>query len=418
MMRLALLAALACAASAPAAAPEAAKYLYDGKLADGEKALLRHIEAGPAGAQEYFGLGAIQFLRAFEKLGAGLYKHGLRTRTFFPGMPRELQRLLPENDKPEKIDHKAMRAIVVDFVDTLDAAAKTLAKVKDDKVKMPLEVGRIKLDLWGRGEPISAALVFRQFELKEEAKLAEKLVVGFDRGDASWLRGYCHFLAALGEIVLSLDGQELFDATAHRLFAKAETPHKFLLEGLKDPDPREGMWGWVNDQHLIIDAVQMIYHVFNLPIKEPARWKKALAHLEAMADQAEEMWKHIMAEADDDNEWIPNPKQTGVLKVSVTDAMVKGWRGLVIPEAKEVLAGKKVVPFWRGKPGARGLNVRKVFLDPPKRLDIFRWVQGTAAAPYLEEKGTITKLADLREIDGLSRSFGGANFFGFALWFN
>jgi hypothetical protein len=409
-------AALGCAAPALAAPePMAAKYLYEGKLAEGEKAIKRHLEAGPDDAQAQFGLGAIQFLRAFEKLGGGLYKYGLRTKRF-PGMPTEWQKLLPENDKAEKIDHKAFRKMVQDFVDKMDEATKTLARVKDDKVKMPLEVGKIKLDLWGRGAPVSAAMLFRQFELKDEAKAAEKLVVGFDRGDVSWLRGYCHFFCALGEVFLSLDTKEAFDATAHRFFAKADTPHKFLLEDYKDFEGG-GFFGWGNDPNFWIDAIQFVYHLFDMPIGEPARLKKALAHLESMVDQGEEMWKHIMAETDDDNEWIPNPKQTGVLKITVTNEMVNVWRNTVLVEAKAILAGKKLIPFWRGKPGARGLNLRKVFLNPPKRLDIFRWVQGTAAAPYLE-KGDITKLADLKEMNRIDRVFGGANFFGFALWFN
>jgi hypothetical protein len=410
---LASLVCIVCTGPTLAVPPMAAKHLYEGKLAEGEKALLRHLEANPDD-QARFGLGAIQFLRSFEKLGTGLFKYGLRTHTFFPGMPRELQKLMPENDKPEKITHAAFRGMIQEFVDSLDQATKTLGAIKDDKVKMPLEVAKIKLDLWGRGAPISAAMLFRQFELKEEAKATEKLEVGFDRGDAAWLKGYCHLLAGLGEVVLSLDTREAFDASAHRFFMKADTPHEFLLEDYKDIDFR--LLG-PTDFPLIADAVQFVYHLFDMPIGEPARLKKALAHFEATVSEAEAMWKYIMAETDDDNEWIPNPRQTGVLKIAVTDDMVKAWREVVLVEAKAILEGKKLVPFWRGKPGVRGVNLRQVFLNPPKRLDIPRWVQGTAAAPYLE-KGPITTLASDREMGNLARLFGGANFFGFALWFN
>ncbi len=58
-------------------------------------------------------------------------------------------------------------------------------------------------------------------------------MVDFDRGDVSWLRGYCHFLAALGELCLSVDGQKAFDCSAHLLFEKVETPHTFLLKYTK-----------------------------------------------------------------------------------------------------------------------------------------------------------------------------------------
>ncbi len=415
MLRTAIpfLAVLACTGTVAAAAPPmAGEYLYTGKLAEGEKALVRHLDTRAGDDEARFGLGAIRFLRAFEKLGTGLHTYGLRTHTFFPGMPRELQKILPQNEKPKKIDHATFRKMIEEFVSSLDSAATTLAEIKDDKVKLPLEVGRIQIDLWGTGTPISAAILFRQFELTDEAKAAEKLVVGFDRGDAAWLSGYCHLLAGLGEMFLALDTQEAFNATAHRFFLDADTPYKFLREDYAEPDLQGWWWG---NQSLLLDAIQFIYHIFDMPIGEPKRFEKALAHFEATVQQAELMWVSILAETDDDNEWIPNPMQTGVLKIGVTREMVTAWRETALVEAKAILAGKKLLPFWRGTE-QRGVNLRKVFTDPPKRLDITRWVQGTAAAPYLE-KGDITTLADPKRLESLNRAFGG-RVFGFALWFN
>jgi hypothetical protein len=86
---------------------------------------------------------------------------------------------------------------------------------------------------------------------------------------------------------------------------------------------------------------------------------------------------------------------------------------------ERILQGERLLPFWRGKADERerGVNLRKVFTDPPAHLDVMRWVQGSAATPYLE-KGTITTLADPRTLARLDRTFGGFNFFGFAVWFN
>src|SRR5262245_13535826 len=123
------------------------------------------------------------------------------------------------------------------------------------------------------------------------------------------------------------------------------------------------------------------------------------------------MWKLAMAETDDDHEWIPNPKQHSVIpEVRVTLEMVDQWQAF-LDEADAILAGKKLIPFWRGA-GDLGVNVRRVFLEP-KRFDLVLWVQGSAAAPYLE-KGPVTK----RETwERLMRVFEG-NFIGFAFWFN
>ena len=49
------------------------------------------------------------------------------------------------------------------------------------------------------------------------------LVVGLDSADAVWLRGYCHLLAALSDMILAYDEERLFDLTAHAVFANAQT---------------------------------------------------------------------------------------------------------------------------------------------------------------------------------------------------
>jgi hypothetical protein len=90
--------------------------------------------------------------------------------------------------------------------------------------------------------------------------------------------------------------------------------------------------------------------------------------------------------------------------------MVDSWLEFV-EEAEALLAGKRLVPFWRGKE-KRGINLRRVFTEP-RSLDLVLWIQGTAAAPYLE-KGPLTKPAVWQR---LQRVFGG-EFIGFAIWFN
>jgi hypothetical protein len=302
--------------------------------------------------------------------------------------------------------------LVQTFVDDLAKVEATLAEVKDPAVKLPLHVGLIKIDPFGQGKPISAAFLFERIEgLPVTSQQAQEFVIGFDRGDVSWLRGYCHFLAALGELCLAVDGQRAFDCSAHLLFEKVETPYTFLLETRRafDENPSENV-------ATISDVISFFHQMTRLSIKEPARTKAALAHLEAGVVQAKEMWKFILAETDDDNEWIPNPKQTGVVGVKVTQEMVDVWLA-TLGETEQVLQGKTLIPFWRGKVGERGVNLRRAFTES-QTFDVIEWVQGTAAAPYLE-KGPLTKLADPRMGTRLNNAFGGPfNFVGFGFWFN
>jgi hypothetical protein len=149
-----------------------------------------------------------------------------------------------------------------------------------------------------------------------------------------------------------------------------------------------------------------------LPVAEPERLKAALAHMEAMVALSRSSWKFILAETDDDSEWVPNPKQRSVVpNVRVTAQMVEGWERF-LDEFELILQGKRLAPFWRGKEPRRGINVRRVFTEP-RTLDLVMWVQGTSASPYLE----VGDVSSTETWDRFNRIFGG-EFIGFALWFN
>ena len=54
-----------------------------------------------------------------------------------------------------------------------------------------------------------------------------------------------------------------------------------------------------------------------------------------------------MAETDDDHEWIPNPRQTGVIpNVHVTQEMVNAWTDF-LDQSQKILAGEVLIPFWQ-----------------------------------------------------------------------
>jgi hypothetical protein len=263
------------AASGP---PLAERFLLDGKLAAGADALAGRLKEAPRDDQARFGLGVLQFLQTFEHLGGGLYKYGLRTEKSFLRPPPQVKEFLPQNPNPEKLKYAAARQLVQAFVDDLVKAEATLAGVNDPAVKLRLHVGLIKIDPFGQGKPISAAFVFGRVDGMPPAasKQAETLVIGFDRGDVSWLRGYCHVLAAMGELLLAVDGQNAFECSARLLFEKVETPHSFLLETRRafDEDP-------LSNHPLWSDVISFFHQMTRLPLKEPARTKAALAHLEA-----------------------------------------------------------------------------------------------------------------------------------------
>jgi hypothetical protein len=396
----------------PALAVDTEAFLLEGRLTDGVTALQKHLAAEPTDDQARFCLGITQFLQAYEHVGQSLYRHGLRTERAFIRPAPEIRELWPQNPKPEKIDYAAARKILQTFVDDLNRAEATLAGVKDKNVKIPLHVALIKIDLFGLQRPVNAAFLMQQTGAGVPRADLENFVIAFDRGDVSWLRGYCHFLAAVGEVLLAVDSQPLFECTAHWLFEEVVTPHTFLIED-REPFDTEQFWRW--DRRVISDFVATIHLLLRFPMKEPERMKVAHGHLLSMCQMSREMWTHFQAETDNDREWIPNPRQTGVVGVPVTAEMIQTWLATV-DEAEQVLAGKRLVPFWRGTRADRGINIKRVFYEPTD-IDVLLWIQGTAATPYLE-KGPLTRFIEPEMIGRIDRQFGGLNFIGFSFWFN
>ncbi|HEX8201533.1 MAG TPA: hypothetical protein VF590_13695 [Isosphaeraceae bacterium] len=409
-LALGLIATRPAPAAPPLEGPMAERYLMEGRLAAGETALREALEEDPKGAQARFGLGVVQFLRGVERLVQTLHRYGLRPDVT-GGMVPFARLPVPPNPDPRRIDLAEARAIFQQFLDDLARAEATLAQVDEPDVTLPLHFGRIRLDLDGDGHAAEEETLWRMYTRlnRRQANLtsaeAEAFVIAFDRGDVAWLRGYCHLLMALSEAVLAYDGREPFNHAAHLFFPKVESPFGFLQRRGRAADDLNPM-----DEAFVTDAIALV-HVLRLPVAEPRRMTEALGHLEAMIACSRASWKHILAEADDDHEWIPNPKQGTVMPGGrVSQEMVRGWMDF-LDEAEALLDGRTLVPFWRDA-GGQGVNLRRVFTEPGP-FDLVLWVQGTAAVPYLEE-GRVTTPEVWRR---LQRVFGG-EFFGFALWIN
>lgn len=397
-----------CAQAAPAE-PLVEQYLRSGRLADGEKAVAEHFKAHPNDDQARFGLGTLQFLRGVERLMQSLHTYGLRSgeNEFTENLP--FARLpIPPNPNPKTMTYAALREIAMAWIKDLAAAEATLAGVKSTDVLLPLKFGLIRMDFNADGTATDDETLWKVFAqvqgagADDMAAQAEQFVIAFDAGDVQWLRGYCHLLMGLGEMMLAYDQHELFNATAHLFFQKVETPFPYLSEGRKVAD-----FGMGVD---IADLIAFI-HLLRFSVVEPQRMTAAHAHLAEVLRRSRASWELILAERDNDREWIPNPKQQTVLpNVRVTDEMVQAWLQF-LEEAESLMAGKRLAPFWRGD-GTRGVNLRRVFTEPTP-FDLVLWVQGSAAAPYLEE-GELTR----RQVwQDMARAFGG-NLFGFAAWFN
>lgn len=389
-------------------APRVEKYLLKGNLDDGELILASELDENPKDDQLRFGLGMLQFLRAIEGLAQDLHRYGLRDHSGVGMMGRFLQSPLPANKTPETISYEKARKIVETFHQRLTSSEATLAAITAEDVKLPLHFGMIRLDLTGDRHYSDEESLWKLYASRSnnsdiKPETAEKFLIKFDRGDVHWLRGYCHVFLTFCEVLLAHDTRDMFERTAHLVFSKVDTPYQFLTKG-------KHIRSLGRSDIEIMDLIAVI-HLISWDVIEPKRMEAALHHMEAIVEQSRISWKYIMAETDDDHEWLPNPRQTGVIpNMRVTEEMVVAWSE-IMNESERILKGELLIPFWRGEEG-QGINLRKVFLEP-RKFDLVLWVQGTGAAPYVET-GALSKGNTWREL----RSQFGGNFPGFAIWFN
>lgn len=386
--------------------PLVASFLNSGRLAEGDEVLAKRLAEQPGDDTTRFSLGVLRFMRAVERLTQSLHRYGLQDRT--NGLPLPILRLpLPTNPTPEKFSYENARQIIQTLIDDLARVETTLAAIQTDDLKLPIHFGRIRIDFNGNGQAEEDETLWRLYaRLNRNAANvtqadAENFLIVFDKADATWLQGYCHLLSALGEMFLAYDHQQAFERTGHVFFAKVETPHKFLADGQK-----VFAFGQID----IADLIAFI-HLLNFPLRDPPRMKAALTHMETVIALSRRNWREILAETDNDHEWIPSPKQTGVIPgVRVTLQMTTGWSEF-LDEAERVLRGEKLIPFWRANDD-RGVNLRKVFTEP-RPFDLVLWAQGSDATPYLEAGPRTTPDVWTR----FNQLFRG-QFLGFAIWFN
>ena len=382
-----------------------AGYLEDGKLGDGIRALESALASDAKNDALRFQLGIAQFFAALEKLEQDWYRLGLHNSVFGEMIPF-LRLPVAPNQHPERVTNESGRKAIADFIARLGVASETLAKVGDNaEMKISLHPGLVRLDFDGDGKVGEDEVLWKVIErlvpnARFGGKDAQDFLVKLDLGDVRWLQGYCHLLSAIGDVMLAHDTERLFQYTAPVFFADADTPFDFLKH-------RKGN-RWDSDN--IVDGITFI-HLLNFPVKEPQRMVSSLRHLQEVTKLSRQSWKAILAETDDDHEWIPNPKQAGVFRGrNVTEEMIQRWFAF-LDEVDAILAGKKLLPFWRDADG-RGVNLHRVFTEPTT-FDLILWIQGTGAVPYLE-KGTITDPDFWKTTDRIFRG----EFLGFALWFN
>lgn len=387
--------------------PDISKDLKSGQLAAAQESLGKYLASKSNDDLARFQLAGVEFFAAIEGLAQDSYRYGLQPNF---GMIPFLRSPIKANPKPDAVTYNDLRKMIERFVARVEHAEATLSPIKDTNLAWDLDITSVQLDMNGDGDvdrDETLWSVFTRFARRApQAAPPDSFTIGLDSADAHWLRGYCHLLAALGDMILAYDHQRLFDHTAQLFFANPQTPYASVL--VKQQEQSEPRSPW--ERETIMDAVAFI-HLANFTVRHPELLTKARNHLLAMTQSSRKSWELIETETDNNREWIPGPKQTSVVEgVSVNKERLAAWQGF-LDEADGVLNGKKLIPFWRGSSG-KGVNLMKVFTEP-KDFDLVLWIQGSGAVPYLE-KGENTSPETWAQFQ---RAFEG-NFIGMAVWIN
>ncbi len=393
-------------ASPPAAASEASALaaraaLHTGNLADGAAALTAAIAADPADQEARLGLGMIEFVQAIEGLSQGLYHYGLVSPE---SMLLPVVRMpVPLNPRPEPITYDAFRGLLQTFVDDLATAYGTLGEVSGEAL-VPVDLGQVRYDVEGDGGIGADERLMTLIDVLRGANSDDSvpsLVVHFDQADAIWLQGYTQVLSGIMEFWLAHDWRETFNTTFHLFFPSGEFPfERALAVGQRGDLAGEGA--------PIADLINFI-HMFRWPVAEPEKMIASLGHFRQVFALSRANWDAILAETDDDHEWVPSPRQTGVFQgMDVTEDQVAAWLS-VLDQAEAVLDGRLLVPHWRFN---LGINVERVFTEPTT-FDLVMWITGPSALPYLENGPIMTG----EDWNDMGDAFDGS-FATYLFWFN
>ena len=407
----------------------------------GAKAELRAaLKADPGDGDARLALGVTTFLSGIEEFAQTIYAHGLRGDMGGP-LGGFVPLRIPARFNPEPLETSAddVVAMLERMEDAMSEVDTILEPLGDTEAHFGLRIGTVKMDLNGDGDYTDDEGLWRLFNAvtdprnrrgrsnagkPEMPEAAETFVLGLDTADGYWLRGYCNVFGAVADLVLAYDGTELFERTGHLYFHNVDSPYPWL--GLP---ARGGRF----DSGSMFDLVAAL-HLINQPLRDANRMADAHAHLLQVVELSRLNWASIRAETDNANEWLPGPGQTGVIGVDINEEQVASWLAM-LDELEKILKGELLVPFWRGAGEVLldehgewredadtievgrihprlGVNMKKVFMEPTA-FDLLLWIQGTAAAPYLEE-GPRTQG---RFWNRMNEAFG-RNFPGFAVWIN
>ncbi len=388
--------ALSVFANAPAA--ELDTYLTEGRMAEGLDAY-----GSADNDADRFSLATLQIFSGVEQFSQGFRELGMLADSPLAFLPF-LRLAAPTSGQPAT--GPATPEKTADLFRSLRksfrSANRTLAKIEGGEFGVEINLSQVHLDFDGSGsiEPTEGFLASlgAVLGLPFGGEPEEDLVIRFDRADAVWLQGYTHFISAVLDIILAYDWRPVWNQCAHLL--------------LRNPEPQPSFNRWAKRDENFDQWADIIaaLHDMRLELTDDHAWPRASEEFQGMIATSRICWELVLAETDDELEWLPSPSQSGPRGSTITRKEIDAWM-LVLNELEAITRGEKLVPHWRVRPGA-GINLDKLIESPPE-LDLVLWIHGSALMPFMEEG----PVSDDATWENLTAPFG-PGFLQFAIWSN
>ena len=373
-------------------------FLRDGRIKAGLTAY-----ADPSDNVGRFSLASLQTLDGLQQFSAGLNSLGVNPTFVQEGIPF-FRMAMPgrQGAATNQATPAEVGRLFKNLLASLKSANATLTGMDEKEFKVEVNLSQIHLDLDGDGQcspnETLLAVAGGGLGLNPAAQGSNDIVVRFDSADAMWLKGYTHFLSGVLELLLAYDWHPVWNQYAHVVFLHPEPAPP--ISRFIQPDSRFA--GWAD----LIAAV----HELRLNLVDKDGPRRARDEFRAMISSSRICWKRVLAETDNDKEWLPSPTQTGPGGTKITQEQINAWLR-ILDEMDAIATGHKLLPHWRMKPGL-GINVDKMVASPPP-LDLVLLLQGSVLIPYVEE-GEVSDMATWRQ---LTQVFG-PGFIRFAIWSN
>jgi hypothetical protein len=287
-----------------------------------------YLRSNPGDTQARGEMGIVQALDALEFFSQGMLRVSNSSARLWLPSDWEIQE--------ESWDYPQFTAFLQTFSDKLSASQKTLAQVRQGNLRIPFVLPTAAFDFTGDGliqknERLLGLL--GEFDLEDiSPEEIQRLTFYLDLSDVVWLEGYVSLLKAWVELALWYDLSDLY--------------YQFFPTFFQVKYPQ----GW--------RAVDLSN--YTIALRDPGKGKVAQQDFLRMFQLGQDLWDYVLAETDDDKEWISGPGQTSPFEDFGSDpALIEAWKKTLSLWSK-VLRGIYLVEIEEGL----GLNLHLLLTEP------------------------------------------------------